>query len=194
MCHKTGTKMYENLINMLECPFITPETKAEIKQVLEALGQKVSTGIRLLTDEFVRIAKLKNITLYYNNEHGVDSDIFNWLPNSTVTETPPPAGVWKSVDTENGTNEKTMQESAIKMSLSQAVVKFTKMLKNGEFDKKETYRIIFLTETKDGNPLKLLCRRNSDGKLYLYVYGVYPDFVWRGAGSAWFGSNKSLKS
>lgn len=51
--------MYPNLINMLESPFITHETKAEIKQVLEALGQKASTGIKLLTDEFVRIARTK---------------------------------------------------------------------------------------------------------------------------------------
>jgi len=181
--------MYPNLINMLESPFITQETKAEIKQVLEALGQKASTGIKLLTDEFVKIARTKNIPLYYDNEYGVDADIFNWLPNAIVTETPPPTGVWKQVDTKNGTNEKTMQETAVKMSLSQAIVKFTEMLKNGDFDKSETHRIIFLTETKNGNPLKLLCNRLSGGKLSLYVIGVNPDSVWDVAGSAWFSSN-----
>lgn len=180
---------YVHLKNMLTCDFLTEEAKAEIKQVLEVLGQKVSTGIRTLTDEFVRIAKSKNITLYYDNEYGVDSDIFNWLPNAVVTENPPPAGVWKKVDIENGTSEKTMQETAVMMSLSQATVTFTEMLKNGEFDKKETYRIIFLTETRNGNPLKLICDRDSGGELYLNVHEVDPDNVWDDADSAWFGSN-----
>jgi hypothetical protein len=150
--------MYQNLKNMLNCDFITAEAKAEIKQVLETLEQNASTGIRSLTDEFVRIAKQKNITLYYNNEYGVDADIFNWLPNAVVTETPPPAGVWKPVDADNGTSVKVMLETAIKMSLTQAIQTFTEMLKNGDFDTKETYRIIFLTETRDGNPLRLICR------------------------------------
>lgn len=181
--------MYQNLKNMLNCDFITAEAKAEIKQVLETLEQNASTGIRSLTNEFVRIAKQKNIRLYHNNEYGVDADIFNWLPNAVVTETLAPTGVWKNVDTENGTNEKTMQETAIKISLSQAIVKFTEMLKNGDFDKKETYRIIFLTETRDGNPLELICSRSSDGKLRLYVDVVHPGSVWHDAGGAWFSSN-----
>lgn len=70
-----------------------------------------------------------------------------------------------------------MQESAVKMSLSQAIVKFTEMLKNGDFDKSETYRIIFLTETRNGNPLELVCRRDSDGELRLCVCDVHPGTV-----------------
>lgn len=180
---------YPHLENMLTCDFITAEAKAEIKQVFEKLGEKVSTGIRSLTDEFVRIAGVKNITLYYDNEYGVDADIFGWLPNTVVTETPAPTGEWKQVDTENGTSEKTMLETAVKMSLPQAIVTFTEMVKNGEFDKNETYRIIFLTETRDGNPLKLLCDRDSDGELDLYVDDVNPGRVWDDAGDAWFDSN-----
>lgn len=167
--------------------------KAELDQLLK-MAADAKTTIRTLTDEFAKIARTKNITLYYNNEYGVDGDIFTWLPNAVVTEVLPPTGEWKPVDTDNGTSEKTMQESALKMSLSQAIVTFTEMVKNGEFDKKETYRIIFLTETKNGNPLELVCDRNSGGRLSLCVSGVLPGCVWDGAGRAWFGSNEPLKS
>lgn len=147
-----------------------------------------------LIKQFTDTAKSKNIPLYYDNEYGVDADIFNWLPNAIVTETPPPTGVWKQVDTKNDTNEKTMQETSVKMSLSQAIVKFTEMLKNGDFDKSETHRIIFLTETRNGNPLRLVCRRYSGGGLDLYVYDVGPGSVWYAAGGAWFSSNEPLET
>jgi hypothetical protein len=186
--------MYKNLIAMLESQFITEVTKAEIKQLLEAVGQKNFIVIRPLTDEFVRIAKQKNITMHHDNEYGVDVDIFNWFPNAIVTETQPPTGVWKSVDIENGTNEKTMSKTAVKMPLAQAIVKFTEMLKNGEFDTLKTCRVIFLTETVDDSPLMLLCLRDSDGELDLYVDGVYPDNVLHDAGYAWFGSNEPVES
>lgn len=165
--------------------------KSELDQLLK-MAADATTTIRTLTDEFTKIARTKNITLYYNNEYGVDGDIFIWLPNAVVTETLPPTGEWKPVDTDNGTSERTMQESAVKMSLSQAIVKFTEMLRNGEFDKKETYRIIFLTETKNGNPIELYCGRYSGGELNLCVDVVHPDGVWRDAGNAWFGSNNKL--
>jgi antitoxin component of RelBE/YafQ-DinJ toxin-antitoxin module len=151
--------MYQNLKNMLNCDFITAEAKAEIKQVLEAVGQKPSTGIRSLADEFVRIAKSKSIPLFYNNEDCVDADIFNWLSNATMAETPPPTGVWKKF-VKNETNTETVLENAVRMSLAQAIVKFTEMLKNNEFNKmviKTKVQIILLTiTTTDGKPFMLV--------------------------------------
>jgi len=153
---------------------------------------KKSETIRDITDNFVKITKEKGITLGYSNEYGVDADIFNWLPNATVSTEPIPTGDWTKVDTK-GTPEKEMLKTAVKMSLSQAIQKFTEMLKNGEFDKLETYRIIFLTDTDtNGNPLKLYCSRNSDGKLFLSVNEVVPDYVWRVADDAWFDSQQKL--
>jgi len=149
--------------------------------------------IKDLIKNFTDTAKEKNITLYYTNEYGVDEDIFGWLPYATVSSDPVPSGNWKNVDTKNGTSEKTMLESAVKMPLAQAIQKFTEMLKNGEFDKLETYRIIFLTETKVEIPLKLYCSRRPDGKLYLNVDEVYYDSVLRDTGNAWFSSNENLE-
>lgn len=149
--------------------------------------QIVSTGIRLLTDEFVRIAKSKNIPLCYNNEYGVNSNIFEWLPGVTVSKNKAPAGSWKKVHTE-GTSGETMFKTAVKMSLSQAIVTFTEMLKNGEFDKKQrTRRVIYLTEkTSDGYSIKFICDRFRDGELGLRLSCVFSDEVWRGVDDAWF--------
>lgn len=80
------------------------------------------------------------------------------------------------------------------MSRKQAIQKFTEMIRNGEFDKNETYRIIFLNETRNGVALELVCIRDSGGELSLFIYGVNPDGGWRGAGLAWFASNETLKA
>jgi hypothetical protein len=182
---------------MLESPFITDETKAEIRELLEKIKNLISSKtIRNLTDEFVKIARTKKIPLYYDNQSGVDTNIFAWLPNAIVTETPPPAGQWKKVDTKKGTTEQEMHKTVVnvKMPLAQAIVKFTEMLKNGEFNKKGTYRIIFLTETRNGNPLLLMCHYCSSGVLRLLVDVGYPVSVWDDPDHVWFSSNEPLKS
>lgn len=40
--------------------------------------------------------------------------------------------------------------------------------------------------------LKLICNRNSDGKLNLYINEVNPDNRWNDADNAWFASNNNL--
>ncbi len=181
-------KMYQNLKNMLNCDFITTETKAEIKEVLEKLQQKTPTRIGSLIDEFVRITESKNITLYRNNEYSDDNGILSWLLEVTVNKNPAPKGTWKPVDATNGTVEEEAMDTAVKMPLSQAIVKVTEMVKNGEFDKKRTCRIIFLTETRNGEALKLVCSWHSNGTLDLNVSEVSPGGVWEGINDAWFGS------
>ncbi len=177
--------MYKHLQALLLAEDTNPELKAEIKEVLA----KPNT-IRNLTDGFVSIARKKNIPLYYDNEYGVDGDIFAWLPNASVSAVPFPKGSWTSVNTESGTTEKEMLKTAQKMCLSQAVQSFTTELEAGTFDAKETYRIIFLEETDaQGNSLRLICDRRSDGELDLYVALVSPGRRWDDAGSAWLATN-----
>lgn len=173
--------MYEHLKALLDAPETSSELKAEITEVLS----KCDT-IRNLTDNFVSIARQKNIPLNYNNEYGVDGDIFNWLPNATVSTNPFPKGSWNKVDTKNSTTEKVMLETAQIMSLSQAIQCFSQELTNGTFDKLDTYRIIFLEEKNDeGVALELVCGRLSDGELHLCVDRVSPDDAWDGTDSAW---------
>ncbi len=171
------------------------QCSVELKKELKELLSKALQGVRSLTDEFVKIAKEKGITLYYDNEYGVDSDIFAWVPNATISEDELPTGNWKSVDSNNGTTEREMLTTAVKMSLSQAIQYFTKELIAGTFDKKETYRLIFITETDvNGNSLKLWCFRFSDGELNLFVDQVDPDNSWNDEGDAWLASNEPVKS
>lgn len=146
--------------------------------------------IKDLIKNFTDTAKEKGITLGYSNEYGVDSDIFTWIPNAEVITNPVPTGSWKMCD-ENGTRESEMLTTAVKMSLSQAIQYFTKELIAGTFDKKETYRLIFITETDvNGNSLKLWCNRRSDGKLSLCVRQVDPGNGWRDGGRAWLAGNE----
>lgn len=177
--------MYTHLQALLLAEDTNPQLKAEIKEVLAKLNT-----IRSLTDSFVKIARQKNIPLYYNTELGVDADIFGWLPSATVSSVAFPKGTWTPVDTTKGTTEKEMLKTAQKMCLSQAVQSFTAELEAGTFDVLSTYRIIFLEETDaQGNSLKLLCGRCSGGELDLYVDRVNPDAWWDDAGFAWLATN-----
>lgn len=146
--------------------------------------------IQQLIKQFTDTAKARNIPLYYDNEYGVDEDIFNWLPNAVVSEEKHQKGTWTSVDTTKGTTEKEMLKTAQKMCLSQAIQYFTAELEVGTFDALSTYRIIFLEETgTQGNSLELICDRYSAGKFRLYVNQVHPGRGWRGAGNAWLATN-----
>lgn len=171
-----------NFINQLDA-FL----KMSSKKRDEIFGFKTEESISGLLQKFGDMARGKNLPLYYSTPTGTDPDIEKWLPNVEVSQNPIPDGIWKNVDTKNGTSEKEMLKTAQKMSLSQAISKFTKILEEGIFDKLETYRIIFLEETDaNGNGLKLVCRRHSDGELCLYVCKVFPGNVWYDSVSAWF--------
>ena len=147
--------------------------------------------IKQLIKNFTDACKEKGYTMYYNNECGVDKDIFDWMPDAEVTDTKIPTGDFTKVDTKNGITEEVMFKTAITLDLSQAIIKFTEMIKDGGFDKSETYRIIFLNETRNGVPLELVCDRNSGGMLVLHVREVLPDRRWGDADDAWFSSNET---
>jgi hypothetical protein len=177
--------MYPLLQGLLQVSDTDPLLKKEIEEVLAKLNT-----IRNLTDGFVKIARQKNIPLYYSNDSGVDDDIFGWLPSATVSSVAFPKGTWTPADTKNGTTEKEMLKTAQKMCLSQAVQSFTAELEAGTFDALSTYRIIFLEETDaQGNSLRLVCGRSSGGELGLYVDQVRPGRRWCDAGSAWLATN-----
>lgn len=179
---QSSQKKDGNFINQLDA-FL----KMRSEKLNEIFNLKIEETIESLLQNFGDIAKAKNIPLYYTTQTGTDPDIEKWLPNAELSQNPTPDGLWKNVDTKNGTSEKTMLKTAQKMSLSQAIKKFTEMLEEGTFDKLETYRIIFLEEMDaNGNSLELVCRRSSDGKLSLYVSKVDPVYVWNGSGRAWF--------
>ncbi|MEI6022460.1 MAG: hypothetical protein WCQ32_01295 [bacterium] len=157
-------------------------------QELEGLVQKhaVPESIADKLARFGDIARSKGIKLYYDTTTGTDPDIMNRLPNAVVSLNPAPQGNWKKVDTQNGTTESKMLKTAIIMLLSCAVDTFIAELQKGTFDTLSTYRIIFLEE-KDaqGRALKLVCNRDGDGRLRLYVLQVNPVNTWYVDGNAW---------
>lgn len=131
--------------------------------------------IRMLTDAFVAVAKEKNIPLYYNNEYGVEEDIFTWMPNAQVIEGDSGGSITML---EKNTTEKEMLETALKLPLSQAIERMNAELKGGYFSKNLKWLVIYLTDTNtDGVPLELVCYL-SDGELSLYVYEVDPGYTW----------------
>lgn len=156
----------------------------------EKFLDKWTKTIRSLTDAFVDEAKKKGIPLYYNNEYGVDADIFNWLPNAQVVEGDTPKG--KITMLEKNTKEGEMVKTALKLPLSQAIERMTQAVSEGYFSKNLKWLVIYLTDTKDGVPLELVCSRD-DGKLDLGVGKVLPDGVWDvgGGREVGFFSNES---
>ncbi len=131
--------------------------------------------IRMLTDAFVAVAKEKNIPLYYDNEYGVEEDIFTWMPNAQVIEGDSGGSI--TMLTKN-TLEKEMLQTALKLPLSQAIERMTAELKNGYFSKNLKWLVIYLTDTNsEGVPLELICYLDGGG-LDLYVRGVSPDGTW----------------
>lgn len=132
--------------------------------------------IRMLTDAFVAVAKEKNIPLYYNNQYGVEEDIFTWMPNAQVVEGDPGGTITML---QKNTTEKEMLETALKLPLSQAIERMTAELKHGYFSKNLKWLVIYLTDiNSEGGPLKLFCRLD-DGELRLCVDEVYPVSTWR---------------
>jgi hypothetical protein len=130
--------------------------------------------IRMLTDAFVAVAKKKNIPLYYNNEYGVEEDIFTWMPNAQVVD-----GEGGGVITmlSKNTTEKEILETALKLPLSQAIERMTAELRGGYFSKNLKWLVIYLTDTNtEGVPLLLICYLD-DSLLNLYVE-VDPGNAW----------------
>ncbi len=131
--------------------------------------------IKQLTDKFVAVAKEKNIPLYYNNEYGVEEDIFTWMPNAQVVEGD---GGGTITMLEKNTTEKEMLQTALKLPLSQAIERMTAELKSGYFSKNLKWLVIYLTDTNtEGVPLGLVCFLNG-GELNLCVDGVNPGYAW----------------
>lgn len=140
------------------------------------LSEKVSP-IRDLTNKFVEVAKSKDFPLFYTNEEQVDPDIFNWLPNApSATGEVPPSNI--TMLPKDGMTEGDMLKTALKLPLAQAIMKMTTELTTGYFDEKKKILIIYLTDSKDGVPLKLIGSRYGDGELYLSVSKVFGDDRW----------------
>jgi hypothetical protein len=132
----------------------------------------------MLTDAFVAVAKEKNIPLYYNNEYGVEEDIFTWMPNAQVIEGDGGGAVTML---EKTTTEKEMLETALKLPLSQAIERMTTELKNGYFSKNLKWLVIYLTDTNsEGVPLELFCCLNGgklNGKILCRIYFGIPKLL-----------------
>lgn len=149
-------------------PFFT-----ELEKLIEKYESKT---IRSLTDAFVAEAKKQNIPLYYDNEYGVDGDIFDWLPNAKVIDGVRQKGTITML--EKNSTESEMLKTAVKLPLSQAIERMTDELRGGYFSKNWKWLVIYLTDTKDGVPLELVCDLNDD-ELRLCVRKVSPDDTWR---------------
>ena len=133
----------------------------------------MSKTIRSLIDAFVAVAKEENLPLYYNNEYGgVDPNIFKWLPDAQVVEEELQKGTIAIL--EEVTTEDKMEQTALKLPLSQAIEYMTVNLKMGYFYKELRSLIIYLIDTKDGVPLELCCHVFGD-ELYLYLKEVEPN-------------------
>ena len=188
MCHAQFNTSGNQFLTKFEL-FAT----GKYEELAKYASKNIEKFISEVTNElasFKAAYQAKNIVSYYDNELGADRDIIKWHPDTESIDEVNIDGGFTAVDTTNGTTEAEMLKTAVKMSRKQAIAKLKKMVQDGEFDKNETYRIIFLNETKNGTPLKLICGRHSDGELGLYVYEVHPDHRWNGAGRAWFSSNK----
>lgn len=131
--------------------------------------------IKDLVKQFTDEAKAQNIQLYYTNEYGVDGNIFDWLPQAQVVEGVFPKGSITML--KENTKESEMLKTALKIQLSQAIERMTKAVRDGYFSKNLKWLVIYLTDTKDGVPLELVCSLN-DGELALYVDEVYSDDSW----------------
>lgn len=157
-------------------------------------NKKDSPSIRSLTDEFIRVVRIKNIPLfcfkYSFYEHwtdGVYNKIFEWLSYATVVENPAPSGTWKIVDSKNAIKTKKVFKTAIRMTLSHAIQTFIKAVEDGEFDKNETYRTIFLKETRNDHLLHLFCSRELNSELRLGLSKIKLEGDWDSR-IGWFGS------
>lgn len=148
------------------------------------------TTIKSLLKTFEEKAKERNFSVW------IDPCIESWIPNAIVQSTVDNKGSWTSVDTTKGTTEKEMLKTAQKICLSQAIQSFTAELEAGTFDVKETYRIIFITETDpQGNSLRITCFRHSVDEVQLYVCQVFPGYGCHGAGDAWLATrSETLKT
>jgi hypothetical protein len=157
---------------------------SEVRQLLRR-GVIPFTTIRAQTDHFESIARAQGMT-----NISIGGDIFTYLPDAIAGGDKAPRGTFTPVDTVSGTKESDMQETAQKMSLSQAIQYYTDELEAGTFDT-DTYRIIFLTDVRasDGKELGLPCFRSSGGLLHLGVGEVIPGNAWVVAGSAWLATN-----
>ncbi|MCC6198647.1 hypothetical protein IT401_00285, partial [Candidatus Nomurabacteria bacterium] len=130
-----------------------------------------------LTNAFVSVAKEKSFPLYYDNEYGVDSDIFTWPGNLTVIDGDFSQGTITML--EKNTTEREMLKTALKLPRSQAIERMTAELTSGYFDETKKALIIYLTDVNsNGVPLELVGRRYGDGKLNLNVNWVIPDDTW----------------
>ncbi len=167
----SGKVGFETLDNFV-AQFREKATEAVKTEINNIVGT-----IRSLTDTFVAVAIEKGIPLYYTNEYKVDSDIFNWLPDATITDGEIPKGSITMLP-KKGMTEETMLKTALKLPLSQAIIKMTEELTGGYFNEKSKILIIYLTDTKDGVALELVCDRYSDGELRLYVFRVNETGLW----------------
>ena len=178
MAHKNYAPILGALVETTTTTFIgESHLKALLSMSQEQLDKTFGfKTIRMLTDAFVAVAKEKNIPLYYNNEYGVEEDIFTWMPNAQVIEGDA-GGVITML--EKTTTEKEMLETALKLPLSQAIERMTTELKNGYFSKNLKWLVIYLTDTNsEGGPLELVCRLR-DGGLRLCVGRVNSGSAWR---------------
>ena len=131
--------------------------------------------IKSLIKNFTDEAKKQKIPLWYSNNYGVDTDIFDWMPNAKIVEGTQNGNITML---EKNTTEKEMLETALKLPLSQAIERMTAELKNGYFSKNLKWLVIYLTDTNsEGVPLKLICDLDV-GELRLCVHKVRPDRTW----------------
>lgn len=155
---------------------------------------KSNVTIKSLLQKFADVTTSKKHSLYYFTigysvfKKGIDPNIQDWLPKARVSQNSTPKGSWKNVNTRNSTSSFKMFKTAQKMSLTQAIKKFTEILEEGVFDvyyKRE--RIIFLEETDiDGNNLQLSCCYDSSYKLYFYISKVDSEIQSIDYDCAWF--------
>lgn len=156
------------------------QSKDDVFGLIEGTHKIVSISlsgktIRSVIEKFVVEAKKQDIPLYYTNEYGVDADIFNWLPGAVVVEGDAPIGIITIL--RQNTTEGEMVKTALKLPLSQAIERMTQAVAEGFFSKNLKWLVIYLTDTKNGVPLELVCCR-GDGQLNLHVSEVASVDVW----------------
>ncbi len=97
----------------------------------------------------------QEIKIFHKN-NGIPDNFFTYLSDTTIDTTPPSAGIWRKNTKSNYVYQKEMFASAVEMFSSQAIILFTEMVINGDFNQPGKRKIVFIKEMYDHKPLMLI--------------------------------------
>lgn len=110
---------------------------------------------KLVFNLIKEICKRDKIKIPYEN-NGISDNFFRYLSGTTIETAPPPTGIWRKKTVNKSIYQKEMFASAVEMLSSQAIMLFTEMVINGDFDQPGKRKIVFIKEMYNHKPLILI--------------------------------------